>query len=56
MLLENAKENKVKIVTLESTLTSKSFYLKNGFNDSGNIETVIINGESIRCIPMSKKL
>lgn len=55
-LLSDARDYGVYQITLESTLTSKEFYLKNGFVEKGTIETITINGESIRCIPMIKNL
>lgn len=55
-LLAEAQKNGVQQVTLESTLTSKVFYLKNGFSEKGSIETISINGQEIRCIPMSRSL
>ncbi len=55
-LLSEADANNAQQITLESTLTSKSFYLKNGFTEKGPIETILINGQAIRCIPMIKNL
>lgn len=55
-LLSDAHDNGAHQITLESTLTSKEFYLKNGFVEKGTIETITINGEAIRCIPMTKNL
>lgn len=52
-LLTEAKKNHVVEVTLESTLNAKSFYLKNNFKDSGEIKTMILDNQPIRCIPMS---
>lgn len=55
-LISEAYAFGVQQITLESTLTSKAFYLKNGFEDKGAIETISINGEAIRCIPMARNL
>jgi L-amino acid N-acyltransferase YncA len=55
-LIVEAQKEGVQEVTLESTLTSKEFYLKNGFSEKGSIETISINGQEIRCIPMSRSL
>ncbi len=55
-LMSEAYANSVKQITLESTLTSKIFYLKNGFKEIGTTETISINGQAIRCIPMAKNL
>jgi len=51
-LLDEAKNNDVIEVTLESTLTAKKFYLKNGFKDSGEMTTIILDNQPVRCIPM----
>lgn len=55
-LISEANDNGAQEITLESTLTSKEFYLKNGFVENGSTETITINGEAIRCIPMFRKL
>lgn len=55
-LLYDAHDHGASQITLESTLTSKEFYLKNGFVENGSIETITINGETIRCIPMFREL
>ncbi len=55
-LICEARDNNVQEITLESTLTSKNFYLKNGFIEKGIVETISINGQDIRCIPMFRAL
>jgi GNAT superfamily N-acetyltransferase len=55
-LLAAAKKEAVTEVTLESTLTSKSFYLKHQAKIKNDETTILINGIPIRCIPMSLKI
>ncbi len=55
-LVQEAKKHNVSEITLESTLTSRDFYLKNGFKEKGGIETIVINNQSIRCIPMIRPI
>ena len=52
-LLTEAKNHHVVEVTLESTLNAKNFYLKNNFKDSGEVKTMVLDNQPIRCIPMS---
>lgn len=52
-LLIEAKKNNATEVTLESTLNAKEFYLKNNFRDLGEIKSIILDDQPIRCIPMS---
>jgi N-acetylglutamate synthase-like GNAT family acetyltransferase len=56
MMLSEAKEKKVKEITLEATLTAHDFYRKVGFEDSGSQTTVEIGGQKIRCFPMKMKV
>jgi dipeptidase E len=52
LMLVDAKEKKIKEMTLEATLTAHDFYKKMGFEDSGPQTSVEISGQQIRCYPM----
>ena len=56
MMLDHAKENGVKEVVLESSLTAHGFYESLGFCDSGAAIKKEINGTPIRCVPMKIKI
>ncbi len=49
---KEAKDKKIKEITLEATLTAHEFYKKMGFSDSGPQTSVEISGQKIRCYPM----
>lgn len=53
LMLEEAQREGATEVTLESTITAHGFYKHCGFVDEGPMTTVEINGERIRCFPMS---
>lgn len=56
LMIDEAKKNNVKMITLESTITAHNFYKKFGFKDSGEQILVQIGGNDVRCFPMSLKL
>ncbi|MBX7232051.1 MAG: GNAT family N-acetyltransferase [Bdellovibrionales bacterium] len=56
IMLEEVKLSKIKKVTLESTLTAKSFYRKQGFVDDGSQITAEIGGSKVRCYPMKMEI
>ncbi len=56
LMLVEAKEKKVKEITLESTLTAHDFYQKVGFKDTGDQITVEISGQKVRCYRMKMGL
>lgn len=55
-ILEQCRYHGVDKVTLESTITAKSFYKKMGFEEDGGEITVEISGQPIRCYPMKLSL
>ncbi len=52
IMLEQCRYHGVDKVTLESTITAKTFYKKMGFEEDGSEMTVEISGQPIRCYPM----
>jgi dipeptidase E len=54
MMVEKLKNEKVKILQLESTLTAQSFYEKLGFQQKGGGCTSLVRGVPIRCLRMEK--
>lgn len=52
LMLNTAKEQKVKLVTLQSTITAHDFYKSLGFVDVGPMSTVSIGGHPVRYFPM----
>lgn len=55
-LLDEAKKNNVGTISLESTITAKAFYLKNQFEVAGEMTTILLDNQPIRCIPMVMKV
>jgi uncharacterized cupin superfamily protein/GNAT superfamily N-acetyltransferase len=55
-MIEHCRYQKVKIITLESTLTANAFYKKSGFSEDGPEMTIQISGQPIRCYPMKMVL
>jgi predicted acetyltransferase/ribosomal protein S18 acetylase RimI-like enzyme len=55
MILEAQKES-AQVMTLESTITAHAFYKSLGFEESGPMKTLEINGENVRCYPMVMRL
>jgi len=56
VMIEEAKAQKVKAVSLESTITAREFYRKMGFSEVGPETTVQVNGVPIRCYQMTMPL
>lgn len=56
LMLEAARNEKVKIIKLESTITAHDFYKSSGFKDVGPMEMHNIGGENVSCFPMSLNL
>lgn len=56
LMLDEMKRAKVVEVSLESTISAKSFYEKLGFVCLGAETTAVINGTPIRCYPMQMNL
>lgn len=56
MILEEAQNEGVQKITLESTITAYDFYKKMGFVESGPLKTVQISQTPIRCYPMVMEL
>ena len=55
-MLEVAKENNIKKIFLQSTITAHSFYKKYGFEDAGPMQKVEIGGYPVRALPMKLEL
>jgi predicted acetyltransferase/N-acetylglutamate synthase-like GNAT family acetyltransferase len=55
MILE-AQKASAQVMTLESTITAHAFYKSLGFEESGPMKTLEINGENVRCYPMVMRL
>ncbi len=55
-MMEEIKSAKVKLVSLEATITAQNFYRKVGFVDDGPQITVEISGTPVRCYPMKMEL
>jgi len=53
---DEAKKLKIRKIQLNSTLTSKEFYLSQGYSISRSQFCVQINKVDVECIPMEKKL
>ena len=51
-MLDVAKENNIKEIYLQSTITAYSFYKKYGFEDAGSMQKVVIGGYPVRAFPM----
>jgi putative acetyltransferase len=56
LMLDAARTEKVRAITLDSSLTAHDFYKKNGFKDSGPIKCTDIGGSSVRGYPMIMNL
>ena len=56
LMLDAARADKVRTITLDSSLTAHDFYKKNGFKDSGPIKYKEMGGSSVRGYPMSMNL
>ncbi len=56
LMLDAARAQKVRTITLDSSITAHDFYKKNGFKDSGPIKYNEIGGSSVRGYPMSRNL
>ena len=52
LMLDKAKTEKVKTLTLESTITAHEFYKRHGFQDQGEMIKHTVNGSEVRCFPM----
>jgi len=55
-MLEVAKENNIKEIFLQSTITAYSFYKRYGFEDAGPMQKVEIGGYPVRAFPMKLEL
>lgn len=55
-LLDYARSKGVKVVRLYSTITAHKFYQRLGFVDEGEMQTMMIGGNPVRCYPMVLKL
>lgn len=55
-MVQAAYAAKAEAITLESSLTAHGFYKHCGFEDSGPMTAVEMNGERIRCYPMVRRL
>ncbi len=51
-----AKDENVRFISLESTLTAQGFYSSRGFRATESIVTVKIGGSDVRCQPMRMEL
>ncbi len=56
LMLENARNSRAKVVTLEATITAHEFYRRLGFLDVSGIERHEIAGHLVSCFPMMLKL
>lgn len=56
LLLDYARSKGVKVVRLYSTITAHKFYQRLGFVDEGEMQTMMIGGNPVRCYPMVKSL
>jgi dipeptidase E len=56
LMIIEAKLKKITEISLNATLTAHKFYQKMGFQDSGVESSLEVNGQQIRCIPMSMKV
>ena len=56
LMLDAARAENVRTITLVSSLTAHDFYKKNGFKDSGPIKYTDIGGSSVRGYPMIRTL
>ena len=55
-MLEVAKENNIKEIFLQSTITAHSFYKRYGFEDAGPMQKVEVGGYPVRAFPMKLEL
>ena len=55
-MLEVAKENNIKEIFLQSTITAYSFYKRYGFEDAGPMRKVEIGGYPVSAFPMKLAL
>lgn len=55
-LLDYARSKGVKVVRLYSTITAHKFYQRLGFVDVGEMQTMMIGGNPVRCYPMVKSI
>ena len=51
-----ARQHHIKKITLHTTITAHSFYLKMGFSDTAAMTSVLVNNVPVRCTPMEKNL
>lgn len=56
LMIETARSEGVRTITLDSSLTAHEFYKKIGFQDSGPIKRTDIGGSSVRGYPMIMRL
>lgn len=56
LMLDTARAEGARMITLESTLTAHEFYKRLGFSDTGEMLKVEINGYPVSCYPMAMKL
>jgi predicted acetyltransferase len=56
LMIDEANKMNLKIITLESSITAFNFYKKLNFQDTGPMQTLMINGQKIRCFPMEMRL
>lgn len=56
LLLNKARSDGARVVTLVSTLTAHGFYKRFGFVDSGPMKLTKIGGVQVRGVPMALKL
>jgi GNAT superfamily N-acetyltransferase len=52
LMIQAARDAGAQSISLDSSLTAHNFYRQLGFEDSGPIQTRMINGSSVRSYPM----
>ena len=55
-MLAEMKNQQIRFIELESTLTARNFYHRLGFADTGPETKTEINGSLVRCFPMKMEL
>ena len=56
LMIETAKDLQASTIFLDSTITGKRFYERNGFVDCGSMKKVDIGGYPVTCFPMRMDL
>ena len=52
LMIEKAKEENVKNISLDSTITAHEFYRSLGFSDVGPVKTQEFGASQVKCFPM----